>query len=345
MASITEFCVATVTALTDIFTSKNNRWFLGYMATSVLLAYAIYWVQARKDPELREHGFIPFAFPKDIWKHRGTKVDILYFFFNKALFIVAIGSMFVMSELSEGGMNVIFELLSLPPSLVPQTPTWIILFVTTSVMILAYDFTLWFAHTIFHKIPVLWEFHKVHHSAEVMTPFTAGRMHPVEEFAGSAMTGLTVGATYAVVDRLFGNALVIQLFQVNIVLFMFYMLGFHLRHSHVWLPYTGLMGKIFVSPAHHQLHHSIDREHWDRNMGFIFAFWDRMFGTLVVPEREMKIAFGVNGVEERDYDSVWKLYSVPFIKAWRLVQGKRQSMDPMPSKQLHQATVSGVIEH
>ena len=58
MASITEFCVATVTALTDIFTSKNNRWFLGYMATSVLLAYAIYWVQARKDPELREHGFI-----------------------------------------------------------------------------------------------------------------------------------------------------------------------------------------------------------------------------------------------------------------------------------------------
>jgi hypothetical protein len=51
-----------------------------------------------------------------------------------------------------------------------------------------------------------------------------------------------------------------------------------------------------------------------------------------VPQRDQKVVFGVNGVEEQDYDSVWKLYAVPFIKAWGLIRGRRVSMDPLPAK-------------
>jgi hypothetical protein len=77
------------------------------------------------------------------------------------------------------------------------------------------------------------------------------------------------------------------------------------------------------------------------NMGFIFAFWDKLFGTLVVLKRDMHITFGVNGVEEGDYDTVWKLNWVPFLKAWGLLRGTRVSMDPLAKspepKALHPA--------
>ena len=49
------------------------------------------------------------------------------------------------------------------------------------------DAALWFTHWLFHVVPELWEFHKVHHSAEVMTPITAARMHPVEEIVDQTL--------------------------------------------------------------------------------------------------------------------------------------------------------------
>ncbi len=327
--NLLEYLAQTVVKLGAMLTDSTGRWFAGYLLTSLGLAYVIYLLHARKDPQLKAEGFIPFAFPKDIWTHRGTKVDIFYFFINKLLFIMAFSGLFIFAE----GMNLVvmglMDRLGIPDLLLPGTPILIVVTVSTLTWILFFDFSLWWQHNIFHRFPVLWEFHKVHHSAEVMTPFTAGRMHPVEEIAGNIMSGMFIGLAFALIKRAFGDVMVLQLFQLNIVLLLFFTFGFHLRHSHVWMPYTGVWGKIFVSPAHHQLHHSIERAHWDRNMGFIFAFWDRMFGTLVVPERDQKVTFGVNGVEEQDYDSVWKLYSVPFIKAWGLIRGHRVSMDPL----------------
>jgi sterol desaturase/sphingolipid hydroxylase (fatty acid hydroxylase superfamily) len=314
------------------FADVTSRWFIAYLATSILCAYLIYLAHARRDPELKADGFLPFAFPREIWRHRGTKVDIAFYFLNKLLFSAALGGMIVVAITANAATASAFDALGLPKALIEGAPIAIVILVTTTLAILAFDFALWLAHYLFHRIPVLWEFHKVHHSAEVMTPFTAGRMHPLEDFFGYAMSGLATGMMFAFNQRLFGGVMEIRLFELNIVLLTFYFLGFHLRHSHVWMPYTGIWGKIFVSPAHHQLHHSVERQHWDRNMGFIFAFWDRMFGTLVVPERDQKVTFGVNGVEERDYDSVGKLYLVPFIKAWGLIRGKRVSMDPLPGK-------------
>jgi sterol desaturase/sphingolipid hydroxylase (fatty acid hydroxylase superfamily) len=327
-----DYVVQSFPKLASIFVDRGNRWFFGYILCSVGFAYLVYWLHARKDAELKADGFLPFAFPKDIWSHKSTRVDIAYFFLNKLIFAVAIASMFVFSEGAHSALWQVMNFLSVPRTIVPDMPVALVMAVSTLIWILAFDFALWLQHYLFHRVPLLWEFHKVHHSAEVMTPFTAGRMHPLEEFAGNMMSGIFIGLAYSLIYRLFGGVMVLQLFEVNIVLLLFYTFGFHLRHSHVWLPYTGWLGKILVSPAHHQLHHSIERDHWDRNMGFIFAFWDRMFGTLVVPEKSQIVVFGVNGVEEQDYDSVWKLYSVPFIKGWGLLRGKRVSMDPLPAK-------------
>ena len=68
----------------------------------------------------------------------------------------------------------------------------------------------------------------------------------------------------------------------------------HLRHSHMWIPFTGVAGRILQSPAHHQLHHSVNPAHYGKNLGFALAVWDWAFGTLAIPSKTREpIVFGV----------------------------------------------------
>ena len=57
-------------------------------------------------------------------------------------------------------------------------------------------------------------------------------------------------------------------------------MGSNLRHSHVGIQYWKWVEYIFISPAQHQLHHSIAKEHHDKNFGAALAIWDWLFGSL-----------------------------------------------------------------
>jgi sterol desaturase/sphingolipid hydroxylase (fatty acid hydroxylase superfamily) len=37
----------------------------------------------------------------------------------------------------------------------------------------------------------------------------------------------------------------------------------HLQHSQIWTTFTGVLGRIFVNPAHHQIHHSDNPKHYN----------------------------------------------------------------------------------
>ena len=305
-----------LSAFVGMFQDPRSRWFVLYLVTSVLLAYVLYLLQARHDPELKEEGFLGFAFPKEVYGHPSAKVDYWFYALNKLVFA---GIFAATAALASGTFAALKGALSavVEAPLVSGYPVAAAV-ATTAIYILAFDFALWLAHYLFHRVPWLWEFHKVHHSAEVLTPFSAGRVHPVDDLAGYAMTGLFGGTAAALCETAFGaDALVMNPWQLHVVLLLFFLFGFHLRHSHVWLPYTGLLGRVLISPAHHQVHHSSAERHWDRNMGFIFAFWDWIFGTLHVPERRREeFRLGIGG-EEREFNSVWRLYALPFVKCWR----------------------------
>ena len=89
----------------------------------------------------------------------------------------------------------------------------------------------------------------------------------------------------------------------------------HLRHSHLWIPFQGLAGKLFQSPAHHQVHHSTDPRHFDKNLGFALAVWDWAFGTLHIPSKQREVTeYGV-GEEYQDYATVTRSLTRPFAKA------------------------------
>jgi sterol desaturase/sphingolipid hydroxylase (fatty acid hydroxylase superfamily) len=74
---------------------------------------------------------------------------------------------------------------------------------------------------------------------------------------------------------------------------IFHSLGSNLRHSHVNLSYWSWLEKILVSPAQHQLHHSINPKHYDCNFGAVLAIWDNIGGSCIVSEKNQDIKFGL----------------------------------------------------
>jgi sterol desaturase/sphingolipid hydroxylase (fatty acid hydroxylase superfamily) len=56
---------------------------------------------------------------------------------------------------------------------------------------------------------------------------------------------------------------------------------------------SGRLEWIFVTPRYHHIHHSDNPEHYNTNMGSLFTFWDRLFGTYVNPDQvKANISFG-----------------------------------------------------
>ena len=108
--------------------------------------------------------------------------------------------------------------------------------------------------------------------------------------------------------------------NVNAGIFAFYLIGYNLRHSQIWLSYPRWLSYILISPAQHQIHHSIDKKHWDRNMGLIFAFWDWVFGTLYVPKGYEKLEYGISRDEPNPFNSVVEIYLKPFRMAYDLMR-------------------------
>ena len=89
----------------------------------------------------------------------------------------------------------------------------------------------------------------------------------------------------------------------------------HLQHTHLWIAFTGLAGRVFLSPAHHQIHHSNNPVHFDKNLGSCLAIWDWLFGTLYVPAKEPEpLTFGVK-VGEADMHSFGELAIAPMQRA------------------------------
>jgi len=190
-------------------------------------------------------------------------------------------------------------------------------------LFLAYEFGYWFDHWLCHHVPVLWEFHKVHHSAETLSPVTNFRVHPVDTLLFYNIVAVITGVTSGTFQWMLGAAahpLTIGTVNVIMVAFVFFLL--HLQHSQLWIAYRGRLGRWILSPAHHQLHHSSDPTHFNSNYGNGLAMWDRMFGTLRMPaDVNPGLQFGV---PEIGYDphAMRGALIMPFVDAYRSTRSR-----------------------
>ena len=194
----------------------------------------------------------------------------------------------------------------------------------TIVLFVSSDLSRYLLHRLCHRIPILWQFHQVHHSAEVMTPLTLYRSHPVENLLymirGVVVTGCVTGLFF----YYFGaRAVQYQFLGVNMLGFLFNCLGANLRHSHVWISYGSFIERILLSPAQHQIHHSVDPRHYGANYGSCLAVWDALGGSLHIPENQEKLRFGLPQDDvNHESHALGSALAGPFVASWRLMRAR-----------------------
>ena len=188
--------------------------------------------------------------------------------------------------------------------------------VTTIAMLLAYELGYWVDHWLSHHIAPFWEIHKVHHTAEALSPLTNFRVHPLETLKFYNIVMVTTGLAAGGLDWAFGPSHGrLMVLGADVVTVGFMLTIEHLQHSHVWISFRGGLGRVLMSPAHHQIHHSTNPRHFGRNLGSGLAIFDWAFGTLYVPSRDREpLSFGVAG-ETHDVHSITGSLLTPVAKA------------------------------
>ena len=311
--------------LIDFFLSELSRvttpadsLFWLYLISAAVIALAFHALTRRELGPLSLRRAAAFLFPQQIYQHPSAKLDFRFFLLNTFLYGLLVAPLLLSSVgVARATVGMLVEIFGIPGApilsgVAAQT-------LMTAAAAMSADLGFYASHYLQHKVPFLWEFHKVHHSAEVLHPITGFRAHPVDNALDAILIGSMTGLVLGISSYAFGTSTgIITVGGVNALVFLFNVVGLHLRHSHVWLSYGPRLERFFISPALHQIHHSLATQHLDKNLGGILSIWDRLMGTLYVPQAKEDLTFGLVEGEHRDYTSVARLYLVPLQKIMRL---------------------------
>lgn len=321
----TQLAQAALLPFAHLLAPAARLWW-GYLAGALALA-ALAWALGGGRGW---RSLLAFCFPGDVFGHPSARLDYKFFLVNKASFGFFLAPLVAVEPTASTWAH---DLLAGERGGLGLEGGFAAVVACTAALLLAFDFGIFVTHWLQHRVPWLWEFHKVHHSAETLTPVTNYRMHPVDELVSALIVGLCSGAAYGVLRFVYAAPpSEFTVLGVNAGLFAFYLFGFNLRHSHVWVSYPAWLSRILVSPAQHQIHHSRDPRHFDRNFGLIFAVWDWAFGTLYVPRGREKLEYGL-GEESRDFDGLATLYLAPFRKLRSKAGGGPRPQTPVAAPQ------------
>lgn len=321
--------------LMQVLLRPESDYSLASLGAALLIATLfLIWRRGKASRPVRLAVIGRALFPRRMLASASVRADAKYFVLN-VLFLGSLLSWAIVSSIivSAGVNGALVDLFGAqkPTTLHPLLVTAIV----TVMLFLAFEFAYWFEHWLSHAVPVLWEFHKVHHSAEILTPLTNARIHPVNALIYLNLVGLSVGTMRGLLDYLFGMPVQpFTLAHTNVLFVLFTYLTTHLQHSHVWIAFTGVLGRLILSPAHHQIHHSTDPRHFNKNFGSSLAIFDWMAGTLYVPSAEReKLNFGVDDLNTNHNTLVGGLAG-PFLAVWalglRALRRGRRPSQPRP---------------
>ena len=181
----------------------------------------------------------------------------------------------------------------------PRTP-YALRFVIALILL---DLVRYGMHCLFHRIPVLWRIHQVHHSDPDFDVTTGVRTHPGEVlvFQGVflASVALIAPPPLAVVVVGFANSMQ-SLFS----------------HANLNLPrwIEGPLRYFLITPDMHRIHHSDQYAEQNTNFGFLFPWWDRLFRTYrPAPALEHdQMGIGLQGFQDDRSMNPLHLLAMPF---------------------------------
>jgi sterol desaturase/sphingolipid hydroxylase (fatty acid hydroxylase superfamily) len=143
------------------------------------------------------------------------------------------------------------------------------------------DLMQYWVHRVFHRVPWLWKFHSVHHSARSLDWMAGARMHILEIIA---LRGSTVIPMFVLGFN--PNA-------VNLYIFVVYLYSTFIHANLGWR--FPVVERLLVTPRFHHWHHGIEKEAIDVNFAIHFPLLDRLFGTYYLPKGQWPGGYGVGG--------------------------------------------------
>lgn len=172
-------------------------------------------------------------------------------------------------------LRVLFPLQAVGFALIAREKGWGLLNIVsasewqaTAVSVAVLDLVIYFQHRFFHRIPLFWRLHKMHHVDLDIDVTTGARFHPVEIMA-SMLIKMTV-------------VLLLGAPAAGVVAFEVLLNGTSMfNHSNVRMPERAdrLLRLFVVTPDMHRVHHSVVPRETNSNFGFNMPWWDRLFGT------------------------------------------------------------------
>ena len=299
-----------IEALKHVFLAPGSTFSLASLFSAmVVCALFFVWRRRARGRAVRLRAFVRYVLPLRIFLHPSSRADALLFVLQTMVFGALLGWAYLSQPWIAGRVVEGLTFLFGEPGAAPVHPI-VAAIIITLMSFLAYEFGYWLFHWAAHTHPLLWEFHKIHHTAEVLTPLTVWRVHPVEQVIFINTLAIAIGLCDGLGRYVLGGgAQVYAVSGANIVLVFFVYAFVHLQHSQAWIAFTGVWGRLFLSPAHHQIHHSAKPLHHNTNLGSCLAVWDWAFGTLYVPAREREVEkFGLGEDVRNPHDAVGALF-------------------------------------
>ncbi|WP_298352005.1 sterol desaturase family protein [uncultured Dokdonia sp.] len=244
-------------------------WYTNYFWGLIILSLLV-WSMEILSPWRKEQS----VFRKDFW------LDGFYMFFNFFLFTIAISGFYKLLQLGFEDIGISEDSLALfDPSSWPMWSQLLVFFIVL-------DFVQWFTHSLLHKYPFFWKYHKVHHSVKEMGFAAHLRYHWMENILYKPLK------TFGVMI-LFG----FEPTQAYIVHFIAIAIG-HINHANIKITW-GPLKYIFNNPVMHLYHHAytIPEGTYGVNFGISLSVWDYIFKTDYIPEDSGTIELGFPGDE------------------------------------------------
>ena len=316
---LSPFYQALSTALGS-FLDPKKRIYFPYLISALILSLVYLKFINKATRSLSFLQYIKYLFSSKIWRHPSAIVDYKFLFFNSLVKILLItpyllahtAFAYMVVQSWEASIGVKDSVLWSKTSI---NISYTLLFLLLS------DFSRFLLHYALHKIPFLWEFHKVHHAAEVLTPFTLYRVHPIEFFLFRLRSLLVFGLITGSFYFWFRTGIEpLSILKIHAGIFLFNLIGANLRHSHIPISFGNILERVFISPSQHQIHHSVDVRHYDKNFGSIFSIWDACFGSLFISQKNEKISFGIEKPAQATFKSFWQNLYMPFLNIFNKIR-------------------------
>ncbi len=156
-------------------------------------------------------------------------------------------------------------------------PPWVELLLAVVLL----DFAIYLQHVLYHALPLLWRFHRMHHADVAFDVTTGVRFHPLSVLLSAAIKLMVV---YLIAP----TPLAVMIFEVLLNATSL----FNHANLAIPVPVDRVLRTIVVTPDMHRVHHSADPAEMNHNFGFNFPWWDRFLGTYLAQP-----ALGHEGME------------------------------------------------